>query len=314
MIPVEDLLRQTFAEREGDVEDVPLLPAPPRRPRRAGVVLAGAAAVAVVLVGTTVAIASHRSASDRGTRAGPASPSAATLRYAPAPIVSARNRTSAILTWAPTWTPAAESGREVTSTMQSRFYGWEDGRFAAVTVGRGDCASLQRTSGFTTVLRRDQALANSSGGLCRALPGGGALDVRIAGAADPVVEARRIADSIRTGRRDEVALPVSLRAGTVISRLSATGVWEARSRWEGNITTADGTDVYVGPQPEPLRPNQTVGGRRVRVDDYPSIGTMVRFDLAPAVWTNVLGHDHDRTVAIAAGLHLGPIPDYPWTG
>ena len=53
MTPMEDLLRETFAERERDIDGVPLLPAPPRRSRRAGVVLAGAAAAAAVLVGTT---------------------------------------------------------------------------------------------------------------------------------------------------------------------------------------------------------------------------------------------------------------------
>ena len=29
---------------------------------------------------------------------------------------------------------------------------------------------------------------------------------------------------------------------------------------------------------------------------------------------DVVGDDHDRTVAIAAGMHLGPIPDYSWLG
>ena len=118
--------------------------------------------------------------------------------------------------------------------------------------------------------------------LCRPLPGGGALEVRVIGAAgDPAAEARRIADSIRTGRRDETALPVSLPAGTVIHRLSVGAVWEDRSRWEGNITTADGTDVYVGP-PDAAKLNQTVAGRPARVADLHG-STIVQMDLSPTL-------------------------------
>ena len=187
MTPMEDLLRETFAERERDIDGVPLLPTPPRRSRRPGVVLAGAAAAAAVLVGTTIALTGHRPApADRDTGPSPAAPSVTALRFTPAPIVSAGNRTSAVLTWAPAWTPAVETGRDITSTMQTRYYGWEAGRFAAVTVARGDCRSLRPMSGFHGLRRDGASNSQEAYELCRPLPDGGALEIRVIGAAgDP---------------------------------------------------------------------------------------------------------------------------------
>jgi hypothetical protein len=311
MTSMEDLLRATFAEHEPDMDGVPLrTPAPaPRRPGRLAVVLAGAAAAAAVLIGTTLAVGAHRPAP------APAAPSGTLQRFVPAPVTSAGNRTGGFLTWAPTWTPAPETGRDILPTLlQVRYYGWEDGTFAAVAVGRGDCKALARPSGLTTAFRWDAlSMPVGEGPLCRALPGGGSVGVVIRGVDDPSAQASRLIASIRTGRHDEVALPVSLPAGSVITRLGTDGVFEARTRWQGNITTHDGTDLYIGPPPEPFLPNKTVNGRRLRVDTYPSVGTMVRLELSPTVWVNLIAHDYDRTVALGASLRLGPIPDYPWS-
>ena len=303
MTAMEDLLRRTFADRERDVDDLPLPAAGgPRRPRRTVVVLAGAAAAALVLIGSAATLGNHRAT-------GP-TPAGTGLRYAPAPVVSAGGRTSGVLTWAPTWTPVAETYREIQPTLQARIYGREDGRFASVTVGRGDCVSLQRLSTLRVADRHDQAVMNARSALCRALPGGGALDIRIAGIADAAGIARRIADSVRTGRRDEVALPASLPAGGVV-RLGVGAQWEHPSRWDGNITFADGTDFYIGPPPEKTVPNTTVGGRPAWVEDSSS-GTIVRIVPTPALWTSTANLKHDRAVAMAAGLVLGAIPDYSW--
>jgi hypothetical protein len=181
-------------------------------------------------------------------------------------------------------------------------------------VGRRDCQALALPSGLATAFRWDGLLVPTSEGLlCRALPGGGSVAVVIRGLDDPTAQARRLIASIRTGRHDEVVLPVSLPAGSVVTRLSTDGAFEARTRWQGNITTHDGMELYIGPPPEPFLPNKTVNGRRLRVDDYPSVGTMVRLQLSPTVWVNVHAHDHDRAVALGASLRLGPIPDYPWS-
>ena len=66
MTPIEDLVRQTFTDRERDMDDVPLPVPPARRSHRTAVVLLGAAAAAAVLVGSAVLVAQHRS--DRTSR------------------------------------------------------------------------------------------------------------------------------------------------------------------------------------------------------------------------------------------------------
>jgi hypothetical protein len=304
MNPMEDLLRHVFAERALEVTQPPPLPAPSRR-SRAPVILAGTAAVVVVLVGSTLTFGHLRSDT-------PTPPAKPTLRFTPAPITSAHNRTSAVIDWAPTVTPEPPSGYEVTTNYQARIYGFENTRFAAVAIGRGSCASLRRTGTTQVVLRWEQMVTNAGSVVCRALPGGGTLAVAVGGAvSDATEQAGAVADSVRPGRRDEVVLPVSLPAGSAPNRLTVTAPYEARTRWAGNITGSGGADLYIGPPPETPQPNQTLGGRPAQVNDYGST-TMVRIMLSPTVYTNVIARTHAQAVAIGAGLRLGAVPEYPW--
>jgi hypothetical protein len=321
MSPIEDLLRQTFADRAQDVTEPPPLPArhPEARQRWRGVtILAGAAAAAAVLVGSTVVYNAARSG---GTAVSRPSPSAAALRFVPAPITSTGDRTSAVIGWAPTWTPVPPTGYEVTRDLQARFYGFQDGTFAAVAIGRGNCAALLAFKDeFRVNLQWDLAVDTGRQFgfvLCRPLPAGGSLGVVIAGTrgAQAAAEARRVADSVRTGRRDEIALPAGYQDGTGVYRLTVGAAWEARSSWAGNVENSDGSGFYIGPPQDEFRPNQTVGGRPAWVNDSdgpPSPTTIVLMLLSPRVWTSTIAPTHARAVAVAAGLQLGSVPDYPW--
>jgi hypothetical protein len=323
MTPIEDLLRQTFTEHAQDVTGPPLLPASPTGGRhgRNVAILAGAAAVAAVLVGSTVAL--------DGGGSGPTTTAAAkpALRFTPAPITSAEHHTSAVFRWAATWTPAPASGYEVTEDLQARFFGEEAGHFAAVAIGRGDCTALERfRDEFDVNLRWNLDLGRTADGksaeLCRRLPGGGSLGVVIHGVptAQAAAEARRVADSVRPGRAEEIALPVSFPAGSTTTRMTVRSIgrdssqWYGR-RWDGNIDDSTGAGVYVGPVPEQSQFNATVGGRPAQVNDYtdgPSPFTMVRLLLRPAIWTNTTAPEHARAIEVAAHLDLGAVPDYPW--
>jgi hypothetical protein len=66
-----------------------------------------------------------------------------------------------------------------------------------------------------------------------------------------------------------------------------------------------------GPDPAGLDPNTTVAGRPARISTSPAKGTFLTVVLTSRLWASVAG-DRDRTIAIATGFQLGPIPDYSW--
>ena len=303
MSPIEDLLRQTFADRAQDVTEPPLLPATQRRRTRWTLVVAGAAAAAAVLVGSTVAL--HGA----GSRA--AAPKQPTPAFTPTKITTTDGRTSAVLDWVPAWTPTTASGYEVTPYLQARFYGFYDGEFAAIAIGKGDCTALRKFSGLAVNLKWDQAVANILPDYCRPLPGGGSLGIVMGGVSHAEAAMQRMADSVRFGRRDEIALPIGFGDGTAANRMSVGAVYEARSRWEGNVTGSDGTDLYAEPSMGGLQGKQTVGGRPADVVSHGN-PTTVWIMLSPTVLSGTSASHRDRAVAVAAGLHLGAVPDYPW--
>lgn len=305
MNSIEDLLRRTFADRAQDVTEPPPVPAAPPRRRRSLVVLTAAAAAAV-LVGTTLAL--------HGAGPGAPDPSTATARphrFRPAPLVSTDGRTRAVLDWVPAWAPTTATGYEVTPFLQARFYGYEDGEYAAIAIGKGDCKALQRPPTLEINLNWEMALVNVGLQYCRPLPGGGSVGIVMGGVSHAETAMQRMVHSIRFGQRDEIAAPIGFADGTTVNRMSIGAVYESRSRWQANVTGTDGTELYAGPAPYPLHVNRKVGGRPAEVFEHYG-ESIVRIMLSPTVWSSTASRKHDRTFAVAAGLHLGAVPDYPW--
>jgi hypothetical protein len=335
MNDLEDLLRETFAARQHDLGGAaPSLAAAREQARRTrrqrAAVGLGAVAAVAVLAGSTLAVRDRAAvgpapgipaASEPGPASGgpggsssgsPAGPSdgRGPGAYAAAPIVSAGGRTSATLTWGPTWLPAGagERRREVAPGQQTRDYGGIAAKSSVeVVIGTAGC---DQTGTPVDVGGRPGRLRTSvtyprGPEVCVPLTGG-SLRVTVGGTA---AEAVRVAASVRAGRRDAVVVPVSVRVP--VTTVSVGADLSDQSPWNAQIDTGD-TDVEIGgPDPTGLDPNTTVGGRPAHISTSAAKGTFLTVPLSSRLWASLAG-DRDRTIAIASGLQLSPIPDYSW--
>lgn len=335
MSDLEALLRDTFAERQHDVGGaVPSMAAARDRARRTrrqrAVVGLGAAAAVVVLAGSTLAVRDRTAAgpapripaaSPAGTTGVPPSrapdrtASPAPVSYVPAPIVSAAGRTAATLDWAPTWLPAGagERRREVAPGGQTRDYGAGPGSLSVRIVlgpaGCGPAGTAVDVGGRPGRLTRSTTYPRGPE-VCVPVAGGG-LRVSVAGTADPTRDEIRVAASVRTGRPAAVVVPVSVRVAVTTVAVGADDA--GQGPWSGEINTGD-TDIGLGgPDPAGLDPNLTVAGRPAHIASSGTKGTFLAVQLTPRLWATLAG-DRDRVTAVAAGLQVGPAPDYGWLG
>ena len=352
MTEVEDLLRRTVADRERDLDGAaPSLAGVRERSRRRrrghAAVLAGAAAVAAVLAGTTVALTGGPQGP--ATVAPPAGdgPTSAPGRLPPfryAPFTSGEGRTSAVVRWAPTWLPDGirETGRVVSNALQVRTYG-RNGQGPAVRVmslfeGCHDEIDLDgesRVPGVAAVVdgtaawvwsferapewgrRYLPALAGSGHLACVPVDGGG-LWALVTGTADTAADALRIVGSVRAADPAEVAVRIS------VTDVTDGVAVHAGDGGTGRLTLLLGTGnavVELGPpDPDGPPPNTTVDGRPAHLTSSAERGAVLTVSLGSdlqavfsAHWPDItLAQNRAAVLAAARGLQVGPTPDYSW--
>lgn len=123
---------------------------------------------------------------------------------------------------------------------QTRAYGTVDGRPSVrVVVGKAGCGQAGTAVDVGGRPGRLCKLIAYPRGpeVCVPLTGGGSLRVSLGGTSDPVRDEIRVNASVRTGRRDQVAVPVSVQSG--VRTVSVTAGDPGVSPWYGGITTDD---------------------------------------------------------------------------
>jgi hypothetical protein len=218
----------------------------------------------------------------------------------------------------------AERGRSVDADEQTRSYGQgPPGPSIVVTTARSGCVAPQiphdRLATAVTVAGRPAQLwlvqFGGAGHLvCVPLRGTGSLRVMVINTADTTRDAIRVAASVRSGRRDEVTVPISLPAGHAVTTVGVYADESGAGQWQDEVTTAD-ADISIGaPRAEGWTPNFTVAGRPALISTTGAKGAFLTFDPVTGLELTLAGDSRQRTIQVANGIQVGRVPDYGWLG